>query len=368
MDLATLHARLERFPRLPLSSTCPTPLERLERLTASVGARTGTALWIKRDDCLGPGMGGNKARKLEFLMAQAQRRYARRVVTFGGLQSNHARMTAVVARRMGIEPHLFYFERAPLEMEGNLLLNSLVDAKMHFIPLGNSGGMSIEATNRLVLVGKDLRGNPVLGASDTITVVYTGAVPQPQDFLVINEVHYNPLESKTSFLELYSRSTATPFDLSGFRLDGVGRIVEGTIKSPYFLDRQTRRWRHDGAPELDDVRFVMTVPENPPHPTPVVIFGHAIVTDRRFVLTIAGALAKKGFAAVSVDFPYHGERIACVEAGSLISFPNFLPQELQDTLADPRSWVREGAVAELDRQLRLNESVLRTKVIRPDVR
>lgn len=150
MDLATLHARLERFPRLPLTATCPTPLERLDRLTASVGARTGTALWIKRDDRLGPGMGGNKARKLEFLMAEAQQRHARRVVTFGGLQSNHARMTAVVARRMGIEPHLFYFERAPLEMQGNLLLNSLVDAKMHFIPLGNSGGMSIEATNRLV--------------------------------------------------------------------------------------------------------------------------------------------------------------------------------------------------------------------------
>jgi pimeloyl-ACP methyl ester carboxylesterase len=116
------------------------------------------------------------------------------------------------------------------------------------------------------------------------------------------------------------------------RLDGVGRIVEGTIKSPYFLDRQTRRWHRDGSYEFDDVRFVMTVPENPPHPTPVVIFGHAIVTDRRFVLTIAGALAQKGFAAVAIDFPFHGERIACVEAGSLIAFPNFLPQQLQDLL------------------------------------
>jgi hypothetical protein len=116
------------------------------------------------------------------------------------------------------------------------------------------------------------------------------------------------------------------------RLDGVGRIVEGTIESPYFLDRQTRRWRHDGTHEVEDVHFIMAVPDNPPRPAPVVIFGHAIVTDRRFALTIAGALAQKGFVTVAVDFPFHGERIACIEAGSLISFPNFLPQQLQDLL------------------------------------
>lgn len=149
MNRATLTARLAAFPRLPLMTT-PTPLEPMERLTASLGGKTAPTLWIKRDDSIGPAMGGNKARKLEFLMADAQRRGAHKVVTFGGLQSNHARMTAAVARSLGMEPHLLYFEPRPREMAGNLLLNSLLDAKMHFVPLGGGGGMSLEATNRLV--------------------------------------------------------------------------------------------------------------------------------------------------------------------------------------------------------------------------
>ncbi len=148
MNRATLAARLAAFPRLPLMDA-PTPLERMERLTASLGP-SAPALWIKRDDRIGPAMGGNKARNLEFLMADAQRKRARKVVTFGGLQSNHTRMTAAVARRLGMEPHLLHFEPRPRELAGNLLLSSLLDAKLHFIPLGGGGGMSLETTNRLV--------------------------------------------------------------------------------------------------------------------------------------------------------------------------------------------------------------------------
>ena len=146
MNVAMLRARVARFPRVSLA-TYPTPLQPLERLSA----QTQTALWIKRDDGIGPAMGGNKARNLEFLMADARRRHARKVVTFGGLQSNHARMTAAVARNLGMEPHLFHFAARPQEMAGNLLMSSLLDAKIHFVPLGGAGGgMSLEATNRLV--------------------------------------------------------------------------------------------------------------------------------------------------------------------------------------------------------------------------
>ena len=76
----------------------------------------------------------------------------RKVVTFGGLQSNHARITAAAARKLGLEPHLFYFERHPEQLTGNLLLNQLMDAHMHFIPLGAGGdaSMTLETTNRLV--------------------------------------------------------------------------------------------------------------------------------------------------------------------------------------------------------------------------
>ena len=125
---------------------CPTPLEPLPVLSEKLGAE----IYVKRDDTIGPGMGGNKTRKLEYLMAEAMAVGARKVVTFGGLQSNHARITAAAARRCGLEPHLFYFEPRPHKFEGNLLLSHLLGARMHFIPLGGSGGMTLESTIRLV--------------------------------------------------------------------------------------------------------------------------------------------------------------------------------------------------------------------------
>ena len=139
--------RLERFPRIPLADY-PTPLEHLPRLSAQLKRE----VFLKRDDVLGPGLGGNKTRKLEYLLADAQQRGSRKVVTFGGLQSNHARLTVAAARKLGLEPHLFYFEKRPRPFTGNLLLNELMGAHMHFIPFGGGGdgSMTIEVTNRLV--------------------------------------------------------------------------------------------------------------------------------------------------------------------------------------------------------------------------
>lgn len=143
--------KLERFPRIPLASY-PTQLEHLPRLSAQLKRE----VFIKRDDIIGPGLGGNKTRKLEYLLAaaqqRAQQRGLRKVVTFGGLQSNHARITAAAARKIGMEPHLFYFEKRPEELTGNLLLNQLLGAHMYFLPLGagGDGTMTLETTNRLV--------------------------------------------------------------------------------------------------------------------------------------------------------------------------------------------------------------------------
>lgn len=142
-----LQTTLGKFPRLSLGQY-PTPLEALPNLSKELGRD----LYIKRDDEIGPGMGGNKTRKLEYLLADAQKRRARKVVTFGGLQSNHARITASAARRVGLEPHLFFFTRRPPILTGNLLLNELLGAQMHFIPIsgGGDGNMTLESTIRLV--------------------------------------------------------------------------------------------------------------------------------------------------------------------------------------------------------------------------
>jgi D-cysteine desulfhydrase len=117
---------------------------------------------LKRDDEIGPGGGGNKTRKLEYLLAEAQQRGLRKVATFGGLQSNHARITAAAARCLGLEPHLFYFERKPPRLEGNLFLNELFGAHLHFIPFGGGGAasMTLETTIRLVRLVAWLRIGP----------------------------------------------------------------------------------------------------------------------------------------------------------------------------------------------------------------
>lgn len=147
MQPAELQRLLAGRHRLDLY-TAPTPLEPLPRLSRLLN---GPTLWIKRDDGIGPGMGGNKARKLRYLLAEAQQQGRRRVVTFGGLQSNHARITAAACAKLDMRAHLFFFERKPAALPGNLLLDHLLGARLHFIPLGGrTGSMTLERTVQLV--------------------------------------------------------------------------------------------------------------------------------------------------------------------------------------------------------------------------
>src|SRR3954465_787799 len=120
------------LPRLHLVHG-PTPITRFDALDAIVGAN----VWIKRDDATAGAESGNKIRKLEFLLADAQERGARVVITCGGLQSNHARATALVCARLGLRSILLLRvadpERAramPLELGGNVLLDRLAGAEI----------------------------------------------------------------------------------------------------------------------------------------------------------------------------------------------------------------------------------------------
>lgn len=127
--------RLARLPRVSLAHL-PTPLERLERLSAHLG---GPTLWIKRDDCTGLALGGNKVRKLEFLMADALMQRADTVVTGGVVQSNHIRQTAAAAAKLGLECHLAVMTgRVPdvdpdYDETGNILLDRLFGARCVFV-------------------------------------------------------------------------------------------------------------------------------------------------------------------------------------------------------------------------------------------
>lgn len=133
-----LLARLDTIPRTPLSHL-PTPLEEMKGLSRKLG---GLPLYVKRDDQTGLAFGGNKARKLEHIMADVVARGADSVVTWAGVQSNWCRQVAAACARLGIRPVLVLLKKPgiPLEEDGNLLLDRLFDADIRVVdaPEGKS--------------------------------------------------------------------------------------------------------------------------------------------------------------------------------------------------------------------------------------
>jgi D-cysteine desulfhydrase family pyridoxal phosphate-dependent enzyme len=105
----------------------PTPIEALPRLSASLG---GPQLWIKRDDLTGLAFGGNKTRKLEFLLAEAESHGAETLITIGAPQSNHCRQTAAAAARFGLDCMLVLKGEHPAQLHGNNLLDALLGAEL----------------------------------------------------------------------------------------------------------------------------------------------------------------------------------------------------------------------------------------------
>ncbi len=114
--------QLSRFPRRHYTEGA-TPLERLPRLSAHLG---GPTVWVKRDDLTGLSPGGNKTRKLEFLVADALEKGADTLVTTGAVQSNHCRLTAAAAAKEGLACRLLLEERVPGSYDANANGNNLL--------------------------------------------------------------------------------------------------------------------------------------------------------------------------------------------------------------------------------------------------
>lgn len=141
-----LHAQ----PRVPLAHL-PTPLEMLPRLSEALG---GPRIWVKRDDCTGLATGGNKTRKLEYLLGAALEQGYQRVLTFGAVQSNHARQTAAACARLGLECHLLLSRRVPwphplYEAGANVLLDRFCGAQVTIVDLDQAEGAFAELRARL---------------------------------------------------------------------------------------------------------------------------------------------------------------------------------------------------------------------------
>jgi D-cysteine desulfhydrase family pyridoxal phosphate-dependent enzyme len=125
-DIGSLKKNLEKFPRVNLIHS-PTPFRKLENLTAELG---GPDIYIKRDDLTGLAFGGNKSRKLEFIIPDVLAKKADVIITWASLQSNWCMQTAAAAVRFGIKPILILFKTydLPAEYDGNLLLDYILGA------------------------------------------------------------------------------------------------------------------------------------------------------------------------------------------------------------------------------------------------
>jgi L-cysteate sulfo-lyase len=171
---------LARFNRVPLGHF-PTPLEKLENLTKALG---GPNIYIKRDDCTGLATGGNKTRKLEFLVADAIAQGADILVTQGATQSNHVRQTVAAARKVGMECHALLERRVTnmgdgYEQAGNVLLDDMLGCEYSFFDEGpdmNEEGKKL--ADRLSVNGKKAYFIPGGGSNSIGALGYANAAQE----------------------------------------------------------------------------------------------------------------------------------------------------------------------------------------------
>ncbi|MBK5289448.1 MAG: pyridoxal-phosphate dependent enzyme, partial [Acidimicrobiia bacterium] len=165
--------------RLANIAVLPTPVQRMDSLAAALG--TEATLLVKRDDLTGLALGGNKARKLALLAADALDVGADCLVTGGGPQSNHARMTAAAANQIGVDCHLALAGAPPAARDGNLLVDELLGAHVHFDGADDYYDIETAITtlaDSLRASGRRPYAIPVGGASTIGVVAYALAVDE----------------------------------------------------------------------------------------------------------------------------------------------------------------------------------------------
>lgn len=177
----------EMFGKIPREKIgfFPTPLHRLNKISA----RCGVEVWIKRDDLTGPSIfGGNKTRKLEFLLGEAKKEKKDYVITYGATQSNHAMQTSIACRRLGLNAVLFLVAVVPPDDQwprSNLLLDRVMGAEVHIEPCspGSAGeawararSAASDRIRELEEKGHHCYNVPAGGASATGTLGYVEAL------------------------------------------------------------------------------------------------------------------------------------------------------------------------------------------------
>lgn len=234
MPNASARIEFDRFPRVALCHQ-PTPIEEMPRLTAHLG---GPRLFIKRDDCTGLATGGNKTRKLEFLMGEALREEADMVVTQGAVQSNHVRQAAAAACRLGMKCHVLLERRVPgrakaYEETGNVLLDKLFGATFEFRPDGlDMNAEAQDVAHRLRVAGHRPYFIPGGGSNATGALGYASCAQEIVDQCAESGLRFQ-------WLVMGTGSSGTQAGLvAGFHLLGYDLPVMGiSVRQP--RERQT---------------------------------------------------------------------------------------------------------------------------------
>ncbi|MCP4418150.1 MAG: D-cysteine desulfhydrase family protein [Chloroflexi bacterium] len=159
-----------KYPDRKLIAHLPTPVEKLERLSKHLG---GPEIYIKRDDQTGLATGGNKTRKLEFLVADALAQGCDHLITTGAPQSNHCRQTAAAAARFGLGCSLVLSGEPPKQIQGNLLLDKLLGAHLYWTGDKPRPEVMAEVANEQRAMGHrpyiiPLGGSNVMGATSYV--------------------------------------------------------------------------------------------------------------------------------------------------------------------------------------------------------
>lgn len=136
---------IKDLPRIKLGEV-KTPIEKLENLSKNYK----NDIYIKRDDLLGIGLGGNKVRKLEYILGDALSKNADIVITSGGVQSNHVRLTIAAANKVGLKAVAVLVGSEPKRYTGNTLLDKVLGAEIHFADIKNKEDLSTGELNRLL--------------------------------------------------------------------------------------------------------------------------------------------------------------------------------------------------------------------------
>ena len=195
---------LSKFPRVSLCHQ-PTPLEEMPRLSEALG---GPGLWIKRDDCTGLATGGNKTRKLEFLMAAALEAKADIVVTQGAVQSNHVRQTAAAACKLGLDCYALLERRVPgkgedYEQTGNVFFDQMFNTQIEFRPPGlDMNDEARQAAEKLQAQGRKPYFIPGGGSNETGALGYVSSAQE-----LLHQFEENELNPKLIVLSTGSAGT-----------------------------------------------------------------------------------------------------------------------------------------------------------------